>query len=196
MDDANKRALLAERVAGRRRELAGRASLDPRHRMLPPRCGELRSPLTILLLATLGAVALVVCATLAVGVVLGSSWLQGTLNDPSSTAQTFLSALQTRDYDQAYTLLSRSARSHQSQTAFESQFTGYDTIEGPVTNYSLATPTFSKDGAVATINVRVQRKGSAAAPQYLTITLVKDPDNWRIGAIAVRSHAVTPSRDL
>lgn len=192
MDDANKRALLAERVAGRRRELAGRAPLDPRQHALPPRGGELRSPVVFVLLAALGALALLACATLAIGVVLGSSWLQGTLNDPSSTAQSFLSAVQTRDYDHAYTLLSRSARSHQSETAFESQFTGYDAIEGPVTSYSLAPTSYSRNGAIATINVMIRRKGSAAAPQYLTLTLVKDPDTWRIGVIAVRSHAVTP----
>ncbi|HEV2236072.1 MAG TPA: hypothetical protein VGR57_05355, partial [Ktedonobacterales bacterium] len=107
MDDTDKRALLAERVAGRRRELAGRMPLDPRRRMLSPRAAELRSPLAVLLLALLGAVALVACAALAVGVVLGSSWLQGALHDPSATAQSFFSAVQARDYDQAYTQLSQ-----------------------------------------------------------------------------------------
>jgi hypothetical protein len=183
-------------VAGRRRELAGRVPLDPRQRMLAPRGGEARSPLAVLLLALLGAVALVVCAALAVGVVLGSSWLQGALHDPSSTAQSFFSAVQTRDYDQAYTLLSQSARSHQSEVAFESQFTGYDTIEGPVTDYSLSSPTYSKDGATATISVTVHRKGSASAAQYLTLALVKDGDTWRIAAITVGTHAGAPGMSL
>jgi hypothetical protein len=189
MDDSNKRALLAERVAGRRRELADRAPLDPRLRTLAPGTGATRSPLTLALLAALGALALVACAALAVGVVLGSSWLRGTLSDPTSATQSFLGAMQTRDYDQAYSMLSQSARRQQSQAAFEGQFTGYDTIQGPITDYSLSAPAFSKGGATATVNVTLHRQGSASAPQYVTLTLVKESDTWRVAAITVKTHA-------
>jgi hypothetical protein len=193
MDDANKRALLAERVAGRRRELAERAPLDPRLRTLGPSAGTPPSSLTIALLGALGAVALVACATLAIGVVLGSSWLRGTLSDPTSATQSFLGAMQTRDYDQAYTMLSQSTRRQQSQAVFESQFTGYDTIQGPITDYSLSAPVYTKDGATATVDVTLYRKGSAGAAQYLTLTLVKEVDTWRIATILVKTHANAPN---
>ena len=189
MNDTNKRALLAERIAGRRRELSGRAPLDPRLRRSSPRAGEMRSPLTIVLLAVLGAVALVACATLAVGVVLGSSWLRGTLNDPSSAAQSALGAMQARNYSQAYSLLSQSARRRQSEAAFESQFAGYDAIAGSITDYSLSTPAYSSNGATATMTVTLHRKDSATIPQYFKLTLVKEGENWRIAAIVVQTHA-------
>jgi hypothetical protein len=192
MDDASKRAELAERVAERRRELGGRTPPDPRVRALTPRARAAGSPLTLLLLVLLGAVALAACATLAVGVVLGGSWLRGALSDPTSTTQSFLSAVQTRDYHQAYTLLSQSARRQQSETAFEGQFAGYDAIQGPVTDYSLSTPAYSKDGAVASITVLLHRKGSTSGPQTFTITLVMESGNWRIAAIGVKSQASAP----
>jgi hypothetical protein len=189
MDDASERAELAARVAGRRRELGGRGTADPRMRTFTPRAAKPSSPWALLLLALLGAVALVACATLAIGVVWGGSWLRGALNDPTSTTQSFLSAVQTRNYGQAYTLLSQNARRQQSESAFEGQFLGYDAIQGPVSDYSLSSPSYSKNGAVASITVLLHRKSSETTQQNLTVTLVMEGGNWRIATIAVRSQA-------
>jgi hypothetical protein len=201
MDDANKRAELEQRVAGRRRELGDRASLDPRlrarspeGRVLPPRLRGKPSTLAVVLLAAVGAVALIACVVTTVGIVISSTWLQGALNDPSATAQSFCGALQQRDYAHAYGYFSASAQEHTSESAFADQFAGYDAIDGPVTSYSLGSPRYSTDGAIATLAVMLQRQSGGSAQQQFTLVLIKEHGSWRINALTIKTHAGAPPK--
>ncbi len=192
MDDANKRAELEQRVAGRRRELGDRASLDPRlrvrppeGRLLPPRLRGKPSTLAVVLLAALGAVALIACVATTVGIVISSTWLQ---------AQSFCGALQQRDYAHAYGYFSASAQEHASESAFADQFAGYDAIDGPVTSYSLGSPRYSTDGAIATLTVTLQRQSGGSAQQQFTLVLIKEHGSWRINALTIKTHADAPPK--
>ncbi len=202
MQDTSKREALTRLVAERRKLLGDMPSLDPRVRalsrsgsrhLLPPRPAEKRSVLPIILFSALGAVALVACVATAIAVVASGVWLQGTLSDPSTAVQDFYGALEQRDYCQAYTYLTASARSHLSLTAFEDQFGTYDTIDGPVSSYSLGPTKVSAGGAVATIVVTVTRRGNGSAPQMHTLRLKKEQGAWRIDGISIAFGHVAPT---
>lgn len=202
MQDTGKREALTRLIAERRKLLGDMPSLDPRMRalsrsgsrhLLPPRPAEKRSVLPIILFSALGAVALVACVATAIAVVASGVWLQGTLSDPSTAVQDFYGALQQRDYSQAYTYFTASARSHLSLTAFEDQFGTYDTIDGPVSSYSLGPTKLSAGGAVATIVVTVTRRGNGSAPQMHTLRLKKEQGAWRIDGISIAFGHVAPT---
>lgn len=199
--DSALRDQLAQRVAERRKQLGDLATLDPRVRalsqssashLMPPRPAYARSTLTLALFAVMGALALVACVATATAAVYGSAWLQGILNDPSTTVQNFYGAVQQGDYVRAYTDFSDAARQRISESAFAAQFSSYDLIDGSVISYMLGTPRYTNGGNTATLTVAVTRRANPVATETDTLALVKQAGQWRIAAIAVTTGAPTP----
>jgi Domain of unknown function (DUF4878) len=204
MDDSTKREELTRIVAERRKALSDYPTLDARVRalsqsgsrhLLPPRPSRKRSTFTAALFAVVGAVALLACVATATAVVASGVWLQGALNDPSTTVQSFYGALQQKDYAHAYSYFTASARSHLSEAAFADQFDSYDALDGAVSSYSLGATKTSASGDGATIVVTVTRRGNASTQQVHTLLLVKENGAWRIQSISIafRSVAATPA---
>lgn len=200
MDNTSKRPDLEQLIAEHRKELRDHASLDPRVRalsqsgsrhLLPPRPRSKPSMIPLVLLALLGGVALIACAATAAAVVIGGSWLQGTLSDPTATVQNFYGALQQKDYVGAYTYFSATARAHMTESQFEDQFAGYDTIDGPVSSYSIGAPHALSGGEVS-VTVTVTRTAAATGPQVHTLLLVRESGSWRIASLSVRLGQATP----
>ena len=199
MDDASKRKELERSIAERRKLLGDWAPQDSsvrelaqsgsRH-LLPPRAPAKSSAISVVLLATLGALALIGCTAAAAAVAIGGSWLQGSLSDPTTTVQSFYGALEQRDYQGAYQYFSSDARTHMSESQFADQFGDYDTIDGVVASYSLSTPKLSANGSAADISVVVSRRGNTNAQQLHALTLIKENGSWRINSIGIRSYAV------
>lgn len=191
VDNASKREELEHIVAERRKELRDRSSLDPRVRalsqsgsrhLLPPRPRAKPSTFPLVLFGLLGALALVACAATATAVVIGGSWLQGTLSDSTTTVQNFYGALQQKDYDGAYTYFSATARARMTESQFEDQFAGYDVIDGPVSSYSIAAPRAISSSEMS-VTVTVTRAAAASGPQVQTLVLVREGGSWRIYTI-------------
>lgn len=199
--DPSIRDQLAQRVAERRKHLGDLATLDPRVRalsqssarnLMPPRPAQGRSTLSLALFAILGAVALVACVGTASAVVYGSAWLQGILNDPSTTVQNFYGAVQQGDYARAYTNFGDAAQARTSEAAFVAQFSSYDAIDGSVVSYTLGAPRYTNGGNTVTIAVAVTRRANPRATETDTLALVKQAGQWRIAAILVTTGAPTP----
>ncbi|HEV7128948.1 MAG TPA: hypothetical protein VGN32_16070 [Ktedonobacterales bacterium] len=197
MADTETRERLAQRVAERRKVLSERESLDPRIRalsrssarhLLPPRPQPTRGTIPMALFAVLGVLALLTCVGLATAAVYGSAWLQGTLNDPSTTVQSFYGALEQKDYARAYTYFSDHARAQVSEPAFAARFASYDAIDGPVTSYVLSAPRYAPGGAAATMSVTAQRQANTSTPEVHTLSLVKQAGAWRIAGIVVSKN--------
>jgi hypothetical protein len=202
MQDTSKREALTRLIAERRKLLGDMPSLDPRVRalsrsgsrhLLPPRPDAKRSAFSIVLFSVLGAVALVACAATAVAVVASGVWLQGTLNDPSTAVQSFYGALEQKDYPQAYSYFTASARAHLSLAAFEDQFGSYDVIDGPVSSFSLGPTRLTADGTAATVTVTVIRRAGRDAPQLHTLHLLKPQGAWRIDGISITFQHISPT---
>jgi hypothetical protein len=146
------------------------------------------------LLTLLSVAALVACAASAVAVVAGGAWLQGALSSPTSTAQSFYGALQQSDYSAAYKYFSSGAQAHLSEAAFADQFGAYDAIDGAVVQIALGQPTYTQQGAVALVTVRVTRAERGARLQANQLRLVKDQGQWRIASISLQFElAPTPT---
>jgi hypothetical protein len=200
MDNASKRQRLEQIVAKRREALRDNAALDPQLRalsqsdsrhLLPPRPPSRSSMLPLALFALVGAVALIACAATATLVVVGGSWLQRTLSDPTTTVQNFYGALQQKDYAGAYGYFSATARAHMTEAQFEDQFAGYDTLDGLVSGYSIGAPHTLSGGEVS-VTVTVTRAAAASGPQVHTLILVRESGAWRINSLSVRLSLATP----
>lgn len=195
------RAELAERVEKKRRELGDRPDISQAMRKLSASSG--RNPIgplpkkrSTLLTLILGAVAAVVMLTLlvtAIAVTAGGFWLQKQLNDPTATVDQFYSALHLKDYHSAYSYLSESAQHQLSESQFTTLYSGYDQLGGIVQTYTVKTS--AVNGATATVNMAIVRRGDSSTQQVQTLTLTQENGNWRISAIVLGTTepAATPS---
>jgi hypothetical protein len=138
------------------------------------------------LAAILGSIALVACTATATAAALAGNWLQATLSDPTVTVQSFYGALQQRDYRAAYAYFSSSATARLSESAFVDQFSGYDTIDGPVSGVSLTAPRYSRNTTGASLIVTVMRRGGTNRQETHVVDLVKEHGVWRIDSIRVQ----------
>ena len=202
VDNVNKREALEQLVSERRRKLGGRTSLDPRVRalsqsgsrhLLPPRGQTKHSTISLMLLSALAVLALVICTATATAVILGGTWLQGALSNPDTAIEGFYGALEQRDYASAYGYFSASARAHLSESAFADQFSGYDAIDGAVSNFSVGAIKQMANGTAATVAVTVTRQGLGSTAQVHSLELVKENGSWRISNITIQPQKPTPA---
>lgn len=181
--EARRKVLAAQRQADPRplqtEQLMARREPPPR---MPARLGTPRAALVTLL----GVVALVACVVSATAVVLGGTWLQQTLNSPTSTVQAFYGAVQHSDYAGAYHYFSTNAQAHVSEPAFADQFGGYDAIEGTVAHVSIGAARYSANGTSAQVTVQVTRTESEGRLQVDHLMLVKGPGSWKISSISLQ----------
>ncbi|HEY7781580.1 MAG TPA: hypothetical protein VIC85_15335 [Ktedonobacterales bacterium] len=200
MEDATKRDEIARLVSERRKALGGRYLLDPRVRALPRSGSRWLTPpgtagrgraatLPLLILTVLGAVALVACVATATAVVVSGVWLQGALQDPTTTVQGFYGALQQRDYAHAYTYFTTSARARLTEGQFESTYGAFDQIDGTVTAYAISHIQTGAGGNTASVLVGVSRQDKPDAVQVQTLLLVRENGNWRIESITLNGSA-------
>lgn len=202
MDDRHEREALTHRVAEHRKLLGDWDSLDPRVRtlaqsgsrnLLPPRPGGRNSSVSLVVLAVVAAIALIGCVATATAVVASGVWLQGALNDPTTTVQGFYGAVKQQNFQRAYSYFSASARSHMSEATFTDTFGSYDRIDGAVSGFTITRTDMAASGSKATVIVSVERKGGAASQQVHTLLLVKEDGVWRINSLSIALASVTPT---
>ncbi len=196
MKDPQSRAELAERVEQRRRELSTRPdvsqamrklSATSNHRNTLDALPKKRSTRITLILIGVGVVAvLAVVLTVAT-----FAFLTNQLSDPTATAENYYSALHDRDYQQAYSYLTRGAQAHLTETAFANTYAGLDTTGGIVDSYSIKSST--TDGSRATIVMIVVRRGNTSTGQLQTLSMLQENGNWRIDAITLGATVPAPT---
>ena len=194
---------IAERVAQRRKQLIDSGAFNPSLRA-PARSSarsvalgwapRTRVSLSLMLVAALGAIALVACVGTATAVVYGSAWLRGALSDPSTTVQSFYGAVQAGDYARAYSYFSDEARTRTSESAFVGQFASYDAINGPVVSYTLGSTHIGAAGNTASIMVAVSRRANPRGTEAHALALVKQSGQWQINAIVVTINGSPPAQ--
>jgi hypothetical protein len=203
MQDATKRDEVARLVSERRKALGGRYLLDPRVRALPRSGSRWLTPpggagqgrattLPLMVLTVLGALALVACVATATAVVASGMWLQGALQDPTTTVQGFYGALQQRDYAHAYAYFTTSARARLTENQFESTYGTFDQIDGTVTAYTISQIQTGAGGNTANVLVGVARQDKPDAIQVQTLLLVRENGDWRIENITLNGTAPAP----
>lgn len=199
MQNQRQRAEIAERVERRRQEIQQRHDVSQTIRKLstsssrnPTPMPRRRSTTLTLILGGLGAVAVVALLLTAILITAGGLALQNSLNDPSSTADQFYSALHQKDYQQAYSYLSKNAQAHLSQTTFANQYGSLDTTQGIVDSYTVSSS--STKGNTATVTMIVVRRGDLTTGQQQTLTLVQQNGDWRIDSIVLGGTVPAPTQ--
>jgi hypothetical protein len=196
MNDPQHRAELAERVARRRRELRARPDISQTMRKLSSSNAyqntldalpkKRSTKITMILIAAGAVVVLAIILS-----VVTFAFLSNQLSDPTATAENYYSALHDRNYQQAYSYLTQSARDHLSETAFASTYAILDTTSGIVDTYSIESS--STSGGHATIVMIVVRRGNTSVGQLQTLSMAQENGNWRIDAITLGATVPAPT---
>ncbi len=191
MNDAERRAALESRVLQRRSELSGRPDVSERLRELsasgsrnpirPPVLTKPRSRLTTGLIAAGVVAALLVCVTGAGVVIASGVFFTNQLNDPSTVVEDYYNALETQDFNRAYSYLSTNAQHNTSKSAFETDARADDAFSGAIASFTITSDTTK--GSTAVIVLDLVRRGAPNQATVETIGLVKQSGNWRIDSI-------------
>src|SRR5262245_27194215 len=197
MGDSKRRTQIAELIERRRRALVERPDISQTMRKLSQSSSRnpkaqirpRRSATITLLLGGAGILLALICAALAVTVLIGNIWLQNQLNDPTTTVQKYYAALKQRNYTEAYSYLTTSLQG-QVKPTFAHTYSAYDTLDGIIDRYYITDN--QKDESSATVTAIVVRRGRDTA-QVETLRLVKEGSDWRINAITQGDSVPIPT---
>ncbi|HEY7339949.1 MAG TPA: hypothetical protein VH591_03645 [Ktedonobacterales bacterium] len=200
MSDAKSRPDLSGILEQRRRELSDRPDVSARMRRLSasnsrnplPASPRKRPTLLRVILAGLAVALLLACAISAAVAVASGVWFRNQLSDPSQTALDFYSALHQQDYARAYGFFSDGAKSRLSQSAFQAQFSAYDSVSGIVESYTTEGST-SVQGSTAVVTIDVVRRLNTSQAQVQTIHLVNQNGSWTIDRIELGKTIPVPN---
>ena len=196
---AQRRAALGAVIEQRRKELSQRPDVSARMRKLSESSGrnpmptqtKPRSRIVPLLLGVAGVVALVACILSASAVIASGLWFQNQINSPSTTAESYFTAVHQEDYQRAYTYLSSNAQHHISQADFTAQMRNADILQGGVISFT--TDSETTNGANATVIMDVVRNSAPTTAQVLRVTLVDQNNTWRIDSITRTGTEAAPT---
>ena len=136
-----------------------------------------------------GAGAIVIAVAVVVTFLVGTLFVQSTLNSPETSIDTFYSALRSQDYATAYAQLSSNQKNVQSEAVFASHYQQLDVLGGPVVDFTIDQTNTS--GTQATATVQVNRASTQNQITVDTLSLVQNNGTWYINQIGSRTVAVT-----
>ena len=139
----------------------------------------------------IGAGAMIIAIAVVVTLLIGTLFVQSTLNSPETTIDSFYSALRSQNYAQAYDQLSSAQKSAQSEAVFASHYQQLDVLSGPVVDFTIDQTTTTGNQATSTIQVR--RAATQSQIAIDTLTLVQSNGTWYVSQISSRTLAVTPT---
>lgn len=143
-----------------------------------------------------GGLVLIAVIAVAATFVISAIFVQGSLGGPDSTIDAFYSALRQQNYTQAYSQLSPAQQNAQSLSAFSGTYEQFDTVNGPISDFTIDTPTVNGNQATATVHVtRTTTQNQVATITYSldTLTLVQSNGTWYIDHINTRTLNLTPT---
>ena len=139
----------------------------------------------------LGAGAIVIAVAVVVTLLIGTLFVQSTLNSPETTIDAFYSALRSQNYASAYAQLSSTQKNGQSEAIFASHYQQLDVLGGPVVDFTIDQT--STNGNQATATVQIGRSSTQNQITIDTVNLVLSNGTWYINQISSRTVAATPT---